>query len=268
MTVADPSHCFAAGTSAFPSIEWSPEAFALVWEGAKARDPDLRSSAEDYLRLACLAGCPGAAEAFESQYFGVLREVVQRICPDSDATEMTLQRLREKLLMPASSKLAAYASSGSFRAWLRVVATRAALDTTRQLGTSPRWDQDLSERLRDLATSPEERLVRHDLRELFHASLRSAVQQLPERERQALHMHVALDWSVTQIGRAFAVHRATAARWLISAKEQINRHLMKELEAKAQLDATDAIGFFRDVRSRLELSLSRIFETEDAPLSR
>src|SRR5690606_23055138 len=132
----------------------------------------------------------------------------------------------------------------------------------------PRLDRDLSDRLQDLATNPEERVLRHDLREVFAAALRTAVLALPERERQALHMHVALDWSVTQIGRAFQVHRATAARWLVSAKEQINRQLLSELEAKAQLDSGDALGFFRDVRSRLDLRLSRIFETagiDDAP---
>jgi RNA polymerase sigma-70 factor (ECF subfamily) len=264
MSDVDPELCYQRGSIAFPTIQWSYDAFAASWSSACVRDPALRGDEEDFLRLACIDGRPGAAEVFERQYFGTLREVIQRLCGNDDMTEMALQRLREKLLLPAASKLVAYSSSGSFRAWLRVVATRVALDTARQFGADPRVERDLSDRLQDLATSPEERVVRHDLRKLFASALRTAIQTLPERERQALHMHVALDWSVTQIGRAFRVHRATAARWLVSAKEQINRQLVSELEAKAQLESGDALGFFRDVRSRLDLSLSRIFETAEA----
>lgn len=255
------TNCYEEGTSRYPGIDWPVEDFAATWSAALVHDPALQGTTDDFVRLACLTGRKGAAEVFEREYLRGLRELIQRTCGSVDATESTMQLLREKLLMPGSPKLAAYVSSGSFRAWLKVVAARTALDTIRQANARFRLHCDLSERLRDMATDPEGKMMREDQRAAFHDALRSAIARLPDKERQALRMHIVLDWNVTQIGRAFSVHRATAARWLITAKEQLNQALRGELEARARLAPDDAIGFFRDVRSRLDLSLSRVFAT-------
>ncbi len=215
---------------------------------------------DDYVRLACLAAVPGAAEVFAREYLTPLRPTLARICQSEEETETALQDVREKLLLPPMSRLESYQPSGRLRAWLRVLATRTAIDRTRGRRAQRRREITLEEYLETSALAPEDQYLLREWSTEVRGALRRAVKRLPSRERQALRMHLVLGWSVTVIGRALSVHRATAARWIATAKTQLASLAKEELTAELGT-STDPKELFADLPSQLDLSLSQVFRT-------
>src|SRR5688572_11678454 len=123
---------YRAGAKAHPEIVWCWEEFVQHWPRYGSADSARPPDEHDYVRAACLENRPGAVRVLEEKYLQPLRPVVARICRSEDVEDLALQRLREKLLLPPAPRLRIYQSTGSFKAWLRVVATRTALDVARR----------------------------------------------------------------------------------------------------------------------------------------
>lgn len=261
----DPStaaeRCYREGSRILPEIRWSEIEFVSAWSRHAAGGYGAERAEDDYVRLACLEERPGAAEALERAYLRPLAPRIALICRTEEATEAALQRLREKLLLPPAARLASFRATGSFRAWLKVLAVRTALDVARKLGVEAAREVELDERIEALVAGPEELYLGAELRQAFRDSLRAAVLRLPERERYTLRMHLVAGWNITQIGRVFSVHKATAARWLVSAKEQLRDALKAELGERLGTTALGDSRLLEELPSRLDLSLSSVFLT-------
>jgi RNA polymerase sigma-70 factor (ECF subfamily) len=257
----DRERCFDEGSRALPEILWSQAEFIQAWEKYAAQGYGAEHAEDDYVRLACLEGRPGAAEALERVYLKPLLLAVAPICRTHEATAVAMQALREKLLLPPTARLRGFRAPGNFRAWLKVLAVRTALDVARKLGVEASREVELDERLEALISGPEEQCLRAELRQVVREGLRAAIRALPERERYALRMHLVAGWNITQIGRVFAVHRGTAARWLVSAKEQLRDLLSAELAQRLGTSPSEGAKLLENLPSRLELSLSSVFVT-------
>ena len=254
----DAEECYRLGTGHFPEVAWEWSAFLQAWRES-VRGESASAPAEDqFIHLACLHGRPGAAEALDREYLVPLRGTIRRVCVTDDATDLALQDLRDKLLVPPHEKLASYRPSGSLRAWLSVVATRTALDAVRRAGAEARRAQVLEDELEALVRGPEAQLASEQLREILRLALRAAVKRLPEEQQEALRMHVLLGWNIGQIGRVLSVHRATVARWLVAAKDALRVSVGEEL-ARLGACGEDGKVTFEAFPSRLDLTLSRVF---------
>jgi RNA polymerase sigma-70 factor (ECF subfamily) len=255
--MAAAEECYRLGTARFPGVSWAWPDFEQAWLG----QTDARPGSEDeYIRLACLHGVPGAPAALERHYIEPLRATIRRVCQSDDLTDTALQDLRAKLLLPPAPRLEAYKPTSSLRAWLTVVATRTALDLVRKVAVQGRREAELEERLEALGDQPDERFLDAEQRAVLRSALRAAVKRLPDDQRFALRMHVTADWNIDQIGRVLSVHRATVARWLLSAKAALRMFLHEELGRHAPLSG-ERSGPLSELPSRLDLSLSRVFAT-------
>lgn len=257
---AVPERCFREGSGRFPKIEWDRSDFLLTWEQYSHLGFNAERLEDDYVRLACLRGRPGAAETLNEVYLLPLTESVHRVCQSQELTDSVLQNLREKLLLPPTPRLLSYRAPGNFRAWLRVVATSLALDVTRALGIKRRREVELDEQLEALAAGPEEQYVRAELQEEFRGALRAAVKGLGQRERQVLRMHLVAGWNITQIGRTFSVNKSTAARWLVAAKDHLHVLLCADLRRRLGASSGDSV-VLEDMPSRLDINLGSLFQT-------
>jgi len=253
--------CFRHGAERFSQIAWDERDFLLAWEQYSHLGLSPDHLEDDYVRLACLRGRPGAAEVLNEAYLLPLTEGIQRVCQSPELTEGVLQQLREKLLLPPTPRLMAYRAPGNFRAWLKVVATSLALDVARELGIKRRREVELDEQLQALAAGPEEEYLRAELQDTFRAALRAAVKALPERERQVLRMHLVAGWNITQIGRVFSVNRSTAARWLVAAKDQVHTLLCAELARRFGSHNAEDSPIIEELPSRLDINLCSLFQT-------
>jgi RNA polymerase sigma-70 factor (ECF subfamily) len=257
--------CFRVGCEQWPRIRWTEGQFDAAWntfEGAVEGGDDAQR--DEYLRLACLARVPGAVETLETEFLTPLTPILLKRTGDADIADEALQRLRQKLLLGDRPRLASYRSTGHLRAWLQVVAIRLCQDVGRQRGAQWEREAPLAEQWLGGGIHPETRLEKGELDELFVAALREVIRQLPERERYALRMHVLAKWNVTQIGEALSTHRATAARWIVSAKQRLNDNVRALLRQRLDLDPAELDRLFTLLSTQFDMRLSQVFNTTTA----
>jgi RNA polymerase sigma-70 factor len=264
--------CYASGRTLFPAVVWSAAAFEQVclerWssiatQAAAERMGSERGPAEEYLVAACLARRPGALETLETEYVAKLKGRVRRVCSGPDLVDDVLQLVREKVLLTNQPRLSCYENRGHLAAWLTIIAVRTALDMTRRAQLQGARLTELEDELIGLATSPETEFVSQEARLAFRNALGRAVRRLPEKQRFALKMQLVAGWGIDQIGRALSTHRATAARWLVSAREHVERDVNQQLVQELGMSAQEVTCLMGAMRSRLELRFSQIFMTTE-----
>jgi RNA polymerase sigma-70 factor, ECF subfamily len=255
------------GSLRWPSIKVTPEQYERHCEAIRGTRSleELREYAADiYLCCACARQDPVAQQTFEREAERVVHGAVARVCSEREFVLETLQEFWKKLIAGPDSKVTEYSARGPLQAWLRIAAARLAIDRKRATKVAERRESDLEDAVAAQGFGPESTLTRVRFCEPFRNALRSAIAELPRKERNLLRMHILGRCSIDQIGRAYGVHRATAARWLEHAKMHIVRDVRTRLEvAGASLTDSEFQSVARVVGGELELGLS-VLPTEDA----
>src|SRR5262249_564583 len=118
----------------------------------------------------------------------------------------------------AGPRLGLYAGRGPLRAWVGVAAARTALMLRRSQQRTREVSADEDDWAGALATistnNPELELLKRQYAAAFGVALRDAVGGLEPRQRTVLRMSFVDGLSIDEIGAVYAVHRATAARWI------------------------------------------------------
>jgi len=220
-----------------------------------------REAAALYLCCACAEAQPEALRLFQSEGTGVAKAAIARVDRSADFVQDTLQEVWDHLLLGAEPKVRLYSGRGPLKAWVRVAATRVALDRQRARNRFAGNHIELTDRLAAPGGSPEALLLKARFGHAFRQALRGAVSGLTRQERNVLRMHIAGHCSIDEIGRAYNVHRATAARWLDRTRTQIYEQVREELCVKGgKLTASEFKSLATLMGTDLELSLSNSSE--------
>lgn len=213
-----------------------------------------------YLAYSCLKGKAWALRTLDDEYLHKLGEALRRFNRPHAFTEDVVQTLRIRLLVavaPARPKLAEYAGQGALLTWLKAAAIRTGLD---QLVTQ-RVQVPLSELPTDelprLAPQPELELLRRRHRQEVDAAFEAALQSLSDREKTVLRLHAIDHLNIEKIGALFGVSRATAGRWLLLARTRLFEETRTRIQACLQLSMTEVESVMAEMRSGLQISLSR-----------
>jgi RNA polymerase sigma-70 factor, ECF subfamily len=257
---------FLEGQRRWPLVKLGFDVFSghcsRLLETSEAAWP-LHEAADFYLCCACAEAQPEALRLFESEGSGVAKAAIARIDRNSDFVQETLQEVWDRLLLGSEPKVRLYSGRGPLKAWLRVAATRVALDRYRARSRFAGQHVELTERLTAPGGSPEAMLLKARFGHAFQQALRDAVAGLSSQERNVLRMHIAGHCSIDEIGRAYNVHRATAARWLDRTRTRIYDEVRQELcVERAHLTASEFKSLATMMGSELELSLSRTRSSE------
>lgn len=209
------------------------------------------------LAIACASGDAKAVRAFEDGYFAAARRAAERIVGEPEADEI-MQRLRERLFLAeddAAPRAVAAAGRGDMAKFVRVAAVRLALNARRgDARRQRRHDAGLDAAMLD---DPELSAVKSTLRTVLKDAFESAVASLTSQQRNMLRHHLLDHLSIDQLASRYGVHRATAARWLASARAEVAERTRAELRARLP-DDDAATQAFELVKSRLELSITRV----------
>lgn len=226
--------------------------------GGELPSAELRiHAAEVYLCCACAEGNKTALQVFEHEACDVVRCAVQRVHRDPEFVSETLQEFWKKLLVGPEPKVLDYRGRGPLQAWLRVAAVRLAIDRHRAERVIAGRETDLGDCLAEQDFGPESTLTRARFHTAFREALQHALAGLSHKERNLLRMHVVGLCSIDQIGRVYAVHRATAARWLEQIRERIWQAVRHDLElAGPPLTESEFQSVARVVGGELDLELS------------
>jgi RNA polymerase sigma-70 factor (ECF subfamily) len=216
--------------------------------------------ADLYLALACASGDARALEAFESTYGAGLDKTLARFANKAAQLDDLRQLVRSKLFVgEGAPKITQYSGQGDLRVWLRVMATRTALNALRG-PTSEELDDHLVATIVDPTDSPELLHMKSLYREEFKAAFGAALADLSPRQKSLLRFAVLNGLDGGKIGAIYKVHRTTASRWIDEARLELSQRTMKILSERLQVPKAEIESILQVIRSNLELSLERCLE--------
>lgn len=218
-------------------------------------------TADLYLACGCIEGVPGAAEAFVTRFSPDVQRVAAKFArkrgvPAEDLVQVVMTRL---LLSEneTPARLSLYRGTGPLAGFVQVTATRLAINASEKKVDVPEAEEKLFLALASPAGSPETDLDHQRAKGHLRAAFARATAGLTPRDRSILYYSLCDGLSIDVIGRMYAVHRATAARWVQNARDLLVRATREELARELSLPDEALDSLLRGALSRFELSVAR-----------
>jgi len=107
-------------------------------------------------------------------------------------------------------------------------------------------------------------------RDAFRTAFSAALLSLDDRDKNLLRQHYLDGLTLDRLGVLYRTHRATAARWLAAAKQQLLDRTRSHLMGQLRVPLADCDSIIRLVKSQFDLTVYRLFaavEPRDRALS-
>lgn len=225
-------------------------------EGLAVRQAE-EHGAELFLGLACAAGIANAHQILETHYIGdgVPRSLAHMGLPNV-ALEEVAQAVRETLLVGEEPRIGKVVGAGSLKGLINVMSVRLALNWVRDHG---RHDAPVEPPPAQFST-PEiahmKKRYRHELKGAFEL----AADQITSEDRALLRFHLVEGLSIDDVAAIYGIHRATAARRINRARDQLGAEARRVL-VRAGIHQEDYASVVDLVESQLDLSLTRVLRS-------
>ena len=173
------------------------------------------------------------------------------------------QEVRHKLFIGkegAGPKIAEYSGEGDLKGWIRVVAVRSLVDVGRKRsgGEAPASGDRAVEVLFAGGDDPELEYLKRHYRLEFSAAFTDAIGALAPEDRTALRHHFVDKLTIDQIAHAQGIHRATAARRVQKAREDLLADTRRRLMTRLRLSRGELESVMRMIESQLHVSVGRL----------
>jgi RNA polymerase sigma-70 factor (ECF subfamily) len=229
-----------------------PPANALAYL-ASCRADDLA------LTVAAGRGDRAAIAQLEADHDVAIAALCRQFATPAATADDLRQQLREKLFVGPAPKIVEYSGAGQLRSWLRVTATRLFLDLRRRKDRareSPSSDSGIANMLdpADLELEVIKAEYREAVRDAMHASAR----RLAPSDRHVLRQHLIVGLTIDQLAVALGVHRATAARRIQRAREQLVAYVREELATQLAVDPERTQEVLAAALSRIDVSIGKL----------
>lgn len=248
----------AASAAPWPLVKLAPARFVSA---LKKHAPDALETvrgADLYLATACLDGDAAALSAFDTHVIARLDKAVAGLDSSPAFLDEVRQLVRERLLVGSQPRLAEYSGKGALVAWARTVALRLALNLRRDGGKEVPQEDGVLEAMPLAGRDLELDYVRSAHRADFTAAFADALASLEPKERNVLRLSIVDRLSVDQIGALYGTHRATAARWINSARDALLERTRSNLAERLKLTGSELQRLLGALQSNLEISLNRL----------
>jgi RNA polymerase sigma-70 factor (ECF subfamily) len=215
-----------------------------------------------YLACGCANGNTNAIAGLEAHYISKLVPLLSRKAAGDD--DEVAQRLRVRTLVgdgQGRPRIASYSGRGPLRKWIRVSASRLAVDLHRFAAPIV----DAAHEANATASDAERSYVVQRYGDAFATALESALAQLTKRERTLLHLHFLEEVSVAQIAARQGVSPRTVQRRLAAAEKQIVKNLQSLVAQRLELSSSQVESLLPDVESELVAVLQRFLSRSEAP---
>ncbi len=253
----------AAARAEWPDVQFDDATLAPIVRDRVAGD-DLAAAlaaapaGDVLLAAAAIVQEPTALAAFDR----VLAEVDAAgaaVGAPKDLVEEVKQLLRLQLLVPKDGKppgIAGYRGKGPLRGWIRSTATRELIRHKKKRQREAPLEQSLDHLLTS-RIDPALEALKAEYRSEFAVSLREAIGDLNAEDRTLLVQQIVHGMSIDEVGAAFGVHRATAARWLNRARAALVAATHRRLAERLKLPVEQIDSVIRLVSSQLDASVIR-----------
>lgn len=258
----------AAAIAAYPDIPVDETTFAseLVRRLGKSATPQILAGVRAdhvHLAIACLEGNEHATKHLDAEFLDEIEHTARKMRATQTQTDELRGHLRALLFVGTENRAPAlhgYSGRGDLRSYIRVIATRELLriiEAGRREIVSPDGEESFIERLASV-TDVEAGYVRESYRPHLAESMRAALASLSEESRALLRYSLLDGWNVDRIGALYGVHRATAARRVAAARDELADAIRKDLSHRLSIPVDEVDSVVRLVQSRIDVSLSRI----------
>lgn len=264
--------------AAWPELDLPPDEFVAylaarlrAGEEASAQLATVRA-ADLYLACGCARSDARALQGFDRQYRrDTMRLAAQSVLPALTA-EDAVQRIWQKLFVGSGSRgprIASYGGRGSLKSWVHATVTRALIDMSREgkkVKQGVCFEDDALWGLQATGGDPEVGYLKETYVGEFTAAFRLAIAALTPRQRNLLRQHLVHSLSIDQLGTLYHIHRSTAARQLVGAREALLRETKGNLRRKLDIGRDEVDSIMRLIESRLDISLRNLFGSAATPL--
>jgi RNA polymerase sigma-70 factor, ECF subfamily len=235
--------------------------------GPRGDESDLANTADLFLACACGDGDRPAIEALEAQYMGPARASLRRLDPRPDFIDDVMQELRAKLLLPPEPRILRYGGRGPLLAWIRVAASRIAIDSLRAVRDDMAREPRDPDSLEKVDFGPEVQLLRAAYRESFQEAVSAALAGLTPKDRNLLRRHMIERMTLEEISGPYGVHPATVARRLMALREEIATAVRDHLAIRHRSEggATSMESMAQAIRSEVYVSLAPLLGRASEP---
>ena len=227
---------------------------------ARVSAADLAARPADLvLACACALGDAPALDAFHASCVAPLGRLLGplRLTP---ALRAELEPcLWMRLFGGAHPKIGSYSGKGPLAAWVRVVATRLAIDLRTQRGplADAEGDAVLAGAVAD-GLPPEVAVARRRYGGALEEALASAIGRLNDDDRRLLRWHFVDGLSIDGLAVRLSIHRATAARRIV----KLQKLLLADVSSRLCLDLKTSTSEIRSLvdalGQELQVSISRL----------
>jgi RNA polymerase sigma-70 factor (ECF subfamily) len=265
----------AAARARWPGVAIEPAEFVRYLAQRLAGDPPgaaetaLSFAADVYLACGCARGDAAALAAFEAAFLAHVPAGLPRTPDPQRFADEVKALVREKLFVAAAAsppKIAEYAGRCDLASWIKVVVVRTGLDLLRKRKPEREQPEDLLADLPSPGDDPELAHLKARYGAAFQTALRDAATALSPRDRNLLRQHHVDGLTVDQLARVHQIHRVTAVRWVVAARETLASETRRLLEGRLAVDESELASIMRLVRSEIDFSLRGILqETEGLP---
>lgn len=216
-------------------------------------------AADVALATACAAGRADAIAVFDAIFGPEIPRVIAR----TQNRTLDVAELRgaafERLFTGAKPKIVEYSGAGDLRSWVRTLLVRLSLDLSRKRVEQPVAEGDAASFDGALPQGdPEIEYFKGLYRGAFKAAFEDAVAELDAEERSLLRMHLVHGSTIDELAGLFRVHRATVARRIGRAREDLVTRTKRTLMANLKLDRSAYDSVIRLIESDVHVSLSRV----------
>jgi RNA polymerase sigma-70 factor (ECF subfamily) len=257
------TRAFDSGRAAWPGIDVDVTRYVRHLASVLDDETTLESlhTNDLYLACACLDGNAAALATLERDFIGTLAPALRSTGLDAAATDDVTQKVREMVLVGSEGVpgIANYRGRGQLRSWLRAVALRNAMMEFRGRREAPLADDALSQ-MPAVADDAQLAPWKAQYAAAFRKAFAEAITTLDERDRTLLRQHHLDRLSIDALASLHKVHRATAARWVASAREALLAAIRKRMIQLLAISGSELDSALRMARSQLDVSIHRLFD--------
>jgi RNA polymerase sigma-70 factor, ECF subfamily len=259
------TNALAAATTAWPRVKADADAWirALAELAPTPLDPlkplGEMLVADHFLAFACASGDPAAVAECDAILVREAGFAADGTKSHASLRDEATQIVRAQLLAPRENKPAAigdYAGRGALRSWLRVCVSRELVRLAKaQNRVEPLEDHLVADP--GYGDDPALEELKQKYRAELAAAFRTALGELPARERTLLRYQLIDGLTIDEIGSIFRVHRATAARWIAKIRDDLVTRTRALMAEALGVDTSEAASIVRLVQSQLDVSVIR-----------
>ncbi len=242
------------------SFSGKAEEFAHYLVGLELDEQALEDvrGADLYLAWCCVLGCNEALEYFWKTCLPSSRRAAYSVTKDESLAEDVMQEVVQRLVISTPDKpatLSSYRGRSKLERWLRSVTVRAALSATRKHSKPHADSEDSALQVPSLSDDPEIALLKESSSEMVESALREALMKLDDETRLVLQQHLIDGLTIDQLATIYRIHRATAARRIAKAREELLSETRHRLRAAVQQTGRDLDSLILFAQSRVKISL-------------